>query len=51
MSQWKFCVWCNQALDRDLKWQQIFRFQPLSFDCLCTSVLTSFVKRVAELLN
>lgn len=43
MSQWKFCVWCNQALDRDLKWQQIFRFQPLSFDCLCTACRSLFI--------
>lgn len=35
MSQCKNCVWCNIALKRDLTWQQIFRFQPLSFDCLC----------------
>ena len=43
MSQANECIWCQAALKRDLIWQQIFCFKPLSFDCLCPICRSLFI--------
>lgn len=35
MTQISHCLTCQVVLLNELKWQQIFNFKPLTFDCLC----------------
>lgn len=37
------CFWCQQPLNRELQWQQIFRLKALEFDCLCHNCRKEFI--------
>lgn len=37
------CFWCQQPLNRELQWQQIFHLKALEFDCLCHNCRKEFI--------